>query len=75
MFADAQAYLSGFFGEGYGPVLGCVNCNEDEASLLSCEQTNTTLCDHSSDAGVDCIGEPKLTILCFSLLTRKPKGF
>ena len=61
VFVDAQAYLSAFFGEGYGPVLlDYVNCNGDEASLLNCEQVNTTLCDHSSDAGVDCFGEPLL---------------
>ena len=59
MFVDAQAYLSAFFGEGYGPVLlDYVNCNGDEASLLNCEHTNdTTQCDHSSDAGVDCLGK------------------
>ena len=62
MFVDAQAYTSAFFGEGYGPVLlDYVNCNGDEASLLDCEHqyANTTVCDHTStDAGVDCIGEP-----------------
>ena len=58
MFVDAQAYFSAFFGEGYGPVLlGYVNCNGDEASLLNCEHAKTTECDHSSDAGVDCIGK------------------
>ena len=56
---DAQAYTSAFFCEGYGPVLlDYVRCNGDEASLLNCEHVKTTLCDHSSDAGVDCFGEP-----------------
>ena len=58
---DVQAYHSASFGEGYGPVLlDYVNCNGDEASLLNCEYliTNTTSqCDHSSDAGVDCLGK------------------
>ena len=59
VFVDAQGYHSAFFGEGYGPVLlGYVNCNGDEASLLDCEHVNTTLCNHSSDAGVNCFGEP-----------------
>ena len=61
VFVDAQAYTSAFFGEGNGPVLlDYVNCNGDEASLLNCELVNTILdpCDHSSDAGVDCFGEP-----------------
>ena len=54
---DAKAYTSAFFGEGYGPVLlNYVNCNGDEASLLNCEHTSTTQCEHSSDAGVDCLG-------------------
>ena len=59
VFVDAQAYTSAYFGEGYGPVmLDYVNCNGDEASLLNCEHFKTTECDHSSDAGVDCFGEP-----------------
>ena len=58
VFVDAQAYTSAFFGEGYGPVLlDYVNCNGTEASLLNCEHAKTTPCDHSSDAGVDCIGK------------------
>ena len=58
VFVDAQAYHSAFFGEGYGPVmLGYVDCNGDEASLLDCEHVNTTQCNHSSDAGVDCLGK------------------
>ena len=59
VFIDFQAYTSATFGEGYGPLmLGYVSCNGDEASLLNCEHTNdTTQCDHSSDAGVDCLGK------------------
>ena len=58
VFVGAKAYTSAFFGEGYGPVLlDYVNCNGDEASLLNCEHHNTTECDHSSDAGVECIGK------------------
>ena len=48
--------------------MGNVNCNGDEASLLDCEHANTTLCDHNSDAGVDCIGEPKLTMSVLLLI-------
>ena len=56
---DARAYASAFFGEGHGPVLlDYVRCNGDEASLLNCKHANTTECDHSSDAGVDCLSEP-----------------
>ena len=56
IWLDAQAYTRAFFGEGHGPVLlDFVNCNGNEASLLNCEHVNTTLCDHNSDAGVDCL--------------------
>ena len=58
VFVVSQAYLSAFFGQGYGPVLlDYVNCNGDETSLLNCEHLNQTQCDHDSDAGVDCIGK------------------
>ena len=64
VFVDAQAYLSAFFGEGYGPVLlDYVNCNGDEASLLNCDHKKATnQCDHSSDAGVNCTGIAKTYI-------------
>ena len=63
VFVDAQAYLSAFFGEGYGPVLlDYVNCSGDEASLLNCTHANIThQCNHSSDAGVNCTGKAYLT--------------
>ena len=75
MFVDAQDYLSAFFGEGYGPVLlDYVNCNGDEASLLNCEHVNTTLCDHSSDTGVDCKGKPIRLVHMFFCLCRVATG-
>ena len=59
VFVDVQAYTPSLFGEGYGPVLlDYVSCNGDEDSLLKCKLLNTTSqCDHSSDAGVDCLGK------------------
>ena len=59
-----------------GPVLlDYVNCNGDEASLLNCEHVNTAKCDHSSDAGVDCLGEPfskhDYNLYCASMLEVK----
>ena len=55
----AQAYASGFYGEGFGPILlDYVQCGGNEAALLDCSHTNHSQCDHSFDAGVACyIGE------------------
>ena len=60
-----QAYASAYYGEGFGPILlDYVNCTGTEATLLDCSHTNHSQCDHSSDAGVDCIGELMIRINC-----------
>ena len=55
---DAQAYVYAYYGEGFGPILlDQVICTGDETNFLHCPHINQAHCDHSSDSGVDCIGE------------------
>ena len=51
----AIAVRNAAFGQGNGPVLlSYVGCIGNESSLLSCSQSGTPSCSHSSDAGVVC---------------------
>ena len=59
-------FRTAHFGEGSGPIfLHSFICNGSEEDLLSCASgiIGVHTCDHSRDAGVQCIGMCSSTIL------------
>ena len=59
IFLGTEAFRGAFFGEGTGPIfLERYDCNEGEDRFLDCAlpPIGVHSCDHSSDAGVKCIG-------------------
>ena len=55
-----MAFRDAFFGEGSGPILlERYDCKGGEEKLIDCasEPIGHHSCDHSSDAGVRCIGK------------------
>ena len=59
LYLGTIAHRGAFFGAGSGPIfLERFGCNDESARLLDCALPNVGVhgCDHSSDAGVTCIG-------------------
>ena len=54
--AGLSHYVSAYFNEGTGPVLlSDTACTGSEALLIDCSYSDTNICDHTQDAGVDCL--------------------
>ncbi|XP_071841004.1 scavenger receptor cysteine-rich domain-containing group B protein-like isoform X2 [Apostichopus japonicus] len=52
-----EFYDQSYFGEGYGPIMGQMNCDGDEAHWQQCSYStwNTPYCAHYEDVGVRCL--------------------
>lgn len=63
---DAVAVSSAFYGEGSGPILlNSLHCSGAEANVLECTfGSDTSLCSHAQDVGVQCTGTYNLSIPC-----------
>ncbi|PIK52090.1 putative macrophage scavenger receptor types I and II isoform X1 [Apostichopus japonicus] len=57
-----EFYDRAHFGEGYGPILGQMSCDGNEAYWQQCLYIGwgTTGCSHSEDVGVRCLSETSL---------------
>ena len=65
--------ISGFFGEGSGPIfIDDAVCSGRESSLFSCASSAIGFhdCDHSEDAGVKCEGKNITLYMYFNMLWR-----
>lgn len=73
-YDGATDYLhTSVFGEGYGPILGFLDCTGDENYFMDCiyQDWGTTACSHREDVGLICSdddGEFNLLQPCFNIL-------
>ena len=57
-FSDAVARTNAFYGQGTGPInLDDVACTGSESRLFDCPFPSAHNCQHSEDAGVDCVAQ------------------
>ena len=66
--ADAAHKLA-YFGEGSGPIwLDNLKCDGSEPDLFNCTHPGVGIenCDHSDDAGVECVGKQVFVVMSYA---------